>query len=238
MPPQKRFNLNASDRTKLQDLLDKRTDTPKKEVERQQTPRHHHGGIRIFNSSGEAIPPFGVMQCDEAELDREASIVAVVKPTASGNLFLFNGPREIAIDGYGFGYREGRAMFTASSVLPDLWSPEPDEWFLTNGGAHFRLVGSLDAETNYFLLVGAEYDRIEGLTTGAVAGGSTFTIDNIAVRRGVDPRTDKSSTSETVTVYNRFSEHANSSAICFAEWNASQQRWENYFLQSICPPSE
>jgi len=234
----KRYNANESDREKLLSLLDNQPPPPRKKPVREQAARHGSGGIRFKNSSGEEIPPFAVMQCDDADLDRESPFVTVVKPTSSGKLFLINGPRAIPENKYGRGFREGRALFVGTSLLPELWSPVDGEWHLSNGGAHFRLAGSLDAETSYFLLTGEEYDTIEGVTTTAVAGEATFEIDNVLVVQGTNPLADPSDMAETVEIQNRFAQHADDGSLCIAHYNRTRDYWQVLFLNDKCPPSE
>jgi len=78
------------------------------------------------------------------------------------------------------------------------------------------------------------YDRITGLTTAAVAtSDDTFTIDNVAVVKGADPREDTESSSETVTVYNTHAWEADDNAKVRAEWNETTEHWEAY--QVTCP---
>lgn len=78
------------------------------------------------------------------------------------------------------------------------------------------------------------FDRITGLTTAAVeTSDSTFTIDNVAVVKGADPREDTKSSSETVTVYNTHAWEADDNAKVRAEWNETTEHWEAY--QVTCP---
>lgn len=78
------------------------------------------------------------------------------------------------------------------------------------------------------------YDRIKGQLVGAMATtDTTWTIDNIEVLSGADPRTDSTSTSEAITISN--SDHSmegDDNGIGRAEWNPAQNRWE--FYQVTC----
>jgi hypothetical protein len=231
----KRFNLNEADRDKLADLLNTPPAKKQSRAVRQQTPRHTSGGFPFINNSSQEIPPYAVLQIVDAELDRNRTLLSVVKPTSTGKLFIFNGPRTIPVDGRGIGYREGRALATVTSSPLELWSPEPDEWSLVSGGSHFSLAGELDEETGYFLLAGSGFDRIKGTLVGAMeTTDATHTIDNIEVLSGTDPRTDSTSASEAITVSNAdHSWEGDDNAVGRAEWNPVQERWE--FYQVTCP---
>lgn len=87
--------------------------------------------IVVFNSSGEEIPPFAVMQCIGAQDD----VIEVDKPAdryGVNGAYLINGDKEIAIDGRGVGYENGAVLVhtdgSADTALQRL-SPEVDEWY-------------------------------------------------------------------------------------------------------------
>ena len=231
----KRFNLNESDREKLSNMLAGGQQPPaRKDNTRQLSPRHHFGGILFLNDSGATIPAFGVVQVDDAALDRNSPYVSAIKPAAGGRLFLINGPRDVADEDWGIGFREGRALMSGSGG-GGFWSPVADEWELASGGCDFRLAGALDAETGFFLLSDHGFIRIKGVTTSAVAGDATFTINTVRAMQGADPRSDTSSDAETVTVQNRLGEHCDTAAYCEAVWDSSTNEWVSNHLDSICP---
>ena len=76
------------------------------------------------------------------------------------------------------------------------------------------------------------YDRISGLATTDVAGVS-FTIDNVGVISGTDPREDPSSTSEAVSIDNPFTFTIDNNGRVHAEYNITTKTWQAY--QAACP---
>lgn len=85
----------------------------------------------VYNSSGEAVPPFAIMQClsyqDGAiEIDKPADRYGVNGP------YLINAGKEIAIDGRGIGRNMGPITVhtdgTADTEL-DRFSPEASQWY-------------------------------------------------------------------------------------------------------------
>jgi len=89
---------------------------------------------------------------------------------------------------------------------------------------------------HYEIVKLAMFGRIKGSSVGAVAGAATFTIDGISVLCGVDPRTDPTSSSETVTVQNDLGEHSDDDAATWAEYDEETGLWHVYKFNSICPP--
>lgn len=168
-----RYELSDVAREKLMDLLTYGQAVGPTPATRQLTPRASSGGIHFANTSGETIPAFAVMQINDAALDRERPYVEVVKPTSSGRLYLFNGPRDVADEATALGYREGRALVSGSTTS-DLWGPVAGEWELASGGYQFELAGELDSETSFFLLAG--HRIIRGQTNASHAKGATGTI--------------------------------------------------------------
>lgn len=143
------FGLTETDRQDLRTLLYSKPRMPVR-MDRQLTPRDGFPEDIFHNDSGEAIPPFAVMEIDGVSLTDGRIILEVIKPTSSGVLFLFNGPREIPTDKYGIGFREGRAKISSSSDPSLGFGPDAGEWHLAPGVAVFTKVGALDSDTAYF----------------------------------------------------------------------------------------
>lgn len=72
---------------------------------------------------------------------------------------------------------------------------------------------------------------IHGQAVGVVTGGG-FTIDNITVRRGPDPRTNPASSSETIAVLNPFGWNIDDNGLVRAE-GADDGTWDA--VQAKCP---
>jgi hypothetical protein len=79
---------------------------------------------------------------------------------------------------------------------------------------------------------GGTVNIIHGLAVGAVSGGSTFNIDNIEVRNGVDPREDPEDAAEAVEVLNPFGWHIDDNGLVRAE-QADDGTWDA--VQAACP---
>ena len=76
------------------------------------------------------------------------------------------------------------------------------------------------------------FDRVSGQATGDVTGGS-FTIDNISLIAGTDPRDDDSSSAETLSVSNPFGFTIDDNGRVHAEYSKTTKTWIAY--QAACP---
>lgn len=79
---------------------------------------------------------------------------------------------------------------------------------LVSGGAGARILWKQSGTGEKWAVIligggGSSMNVIHGLATGSVSGG-TFNADNIELINGVDPRSDTSSTTETVEILNPF----------------------------------
>lgn len=80
----------------------------------------------------------------------------------------------------------------------------------------------------------ANFRMITGVLKGAMGSGeSSWTIDGVSVVQGADPRSDTSSGTEEVTVYNVHNWAGDDDARVVAVWNETQLRWE--LIQVTCP---
>lgn len=140
--------------------------------------------IIVFNSSGEEIPPFAVMQCIGAQDD----VIEVNKPTdryGVNGAYLINGDKEIAIDGRGVGYENGAVLVhtdgSADTALQRL-SPEVDEWYaIRNPAGNMIYLGDSTVRASGDIV----YAVIDGFpqVIHAKTGGS-----GIAAAAGSNPR--------------------------------------------------
>jgi hypothetical protein len=85
----------------------------------------------VANTTGEAVPPFAVMQC----ISYQEGAIEIQKPADRYGVngpYLINSGKEIAIDGRGVGRNVGPITVhtdgTSEAEL-DRFSPEVDEWF-------------------------------------------------------------------------------------------------------------
>lgn len=115
--------------------------------------------VGFYNNSGEAIPPYAVMEVEEVEIVGGRSLVKVRKPTGSDNEagYLLNGPVTVPIGKTGNGYTatEPAWAYYDTGGTPSNgseWGPEEDEWWLKSDQTGFRIVGGADA-TNERVLV-------------------------------------------------------------------------------------
>lgn len=133
------------------------------------------------------------------------------------------------VEGGGFLTADPVARYTVRDTTGTIGAHNGDwvccQWLGTENGSVWEPVAKASS-----------FDRISGRLTAATTG-SNFTIDNISVIQGKDPRDDKTSTTETVSVANTLSWSADDNATCFAQWSVSLNGgvggWEAY--QVACP---
>ena len=204
--------------------------------------------IEFRNDSGQIVPPFGVIKItgstSSAALGIGRYIFTATRPNSDTvNIFALNSQQSVPVGGYGLCTLSWPAFaaYDQNDGVPGIgtvWGPKSGQFTMAKGNPGFAIAGTAGSSAVWVISDPAksEFGRIEGLTTGAVAGASTFTINTVKVISGANPLADPTSTTETITVQNRFSEHCNSGALCFAEYNKDRGYWQNYFLDSICPP--
>lgn len=140
--------------------------------------------IVVFNSSGEAIPAFAVMQCigsddDVIEVDKPADCYGVNGP------YLINGPNEIATDSRGVGKTFGAVVVNNTDAttleIGDRLAPAEDEWFAEpNPAGNMIYLGKSklrDPSTELDYVLFGEYPQVIHAKTDAsgidAATGST-----------------------------------------------------------------
>ena len=205
--------------------------------------------IEFRNDSGEEIPAFGVLKITgSVTIARGRYGLTAIKPSsATVNVFALNGRKAVPAGGANASYGmctldwPAFAAYDTNDGVPGIgtvWGPKSGQLTMAKGNPGFAIAGTAGSSAVWVISDPAksEFGRIEGTTVGAVAGGATFTIDNVKVIAGANPLADPTSTTEAITVQNRFSEHSNDNALCFAEYNKDRGYWQNYFLDSICPP--
>jgi hypothetical protein len=98
----------------------------------------------VYNSSGEIVPPFAVMQCISSQKD----VIEIQKPTDRYGVngpYLLNGGKEIPIDSRGVGRNAGPIVVhtdaSATTALQTM-SAEQDEWYaIQNPAGCFLYLG-------------------------------------------------------------------------------------------------
>ena len=206
--------------------------------------------IEFRNDSGEEIPAFGVLKITgSVTIARGRYGLTAIKPSsATVNVFALNGRKAVPAGGANASYGmctldwPAFAAYDTNDGTPGIgtvWGPKANQFTMAKGKPGFVIAGTAGSSAVWVISDPAksEFIRIKGQVVGAIAGTSTFTIDNIGVMQGADPRTDPTSSSETVTVQNRLSEHCDDNAYCEAVYDRSTDQWVSNHLDSICPPS-
>lgn len=139
----------------------------------------------VTNTSGEAIPPYGCMQAVGMQKIGSRNYVQVDKPadaTGEAGGFLFNGPREIAIDGLGVG-RDGRIAKAlgdgSTATAGERWSPAASSWTIEPGGSLFTMIGADEVATDVvrvFVESGGDTRYRFTLTSAMTTGTGTADI--------------------------------------------------------------
>ena len=149
------------------------------------------------NDSGEAIPAYGCMKIIDAETDSATGryVVVVDKPDSTSGPFLFNGDREIAIDGYGAARTGIVRALTSGAVSAGVWGPLSDWAVVVNGIPAVEIFGELDTNlaigstqiSNYFKL-GKSDSTITAGSSGTVSiwSGSTLADTGVNVTAWLD----------------------------------------------------
>jgi hypothetical protein len=136
----------------------------------------------VYNSSGEAVPPFAVMQC----LSQQDGVIEIDKPVDRYGVngpYLINGGKEIAIDGRGIGRNVGPIIVhtdASAEAELDRLSAEVDQWYaIRNPAGNLTYLGTSDLRDTgdiVFAIVDG-YPQVIHAKTGpsgiAVASGST-----------------------------------------------------------------
>ena len=127
------------------------------------------------NDSGEAVPAFACMKITDAEEDAGTGrYVAVIdKPDSTGGPFVFNGPREVAIDGFGQ-YHTGlvKASFSAGTPgVGQIWGPLSDWVIVNNGNPAIEVYGNIETDVILGTTV-THADKIGKADADITAGGT------------------------------------------------------------------
>jgi hypothetical protein len=114
--------------------------------------------IIFRNDSNEEVPPFACMKVIDAEEDTSTGryVIVIDKPDSNGGPFIFNGSREVEIDGYGVGHW-GVVKIAFSGTAPtagDTMGVSSD-WKVLSGGVDPVVIafGEIDTELIYAVVI-------------------------------------------------------------------------------------
>lgn len=100
------------------------------------------------NYSGEAIPAWAIMKITGQVVENGQPLLKVSKPDgATLSQYITNGPKAVAIDGYGNGFWTDDICVAAWDPLGDTpadlseFGPVADSWYLSGDGSGFIVVG-------------------------------------------------------------------------------------------------
>ncbi len=199
--------------------------------------------VSFVNESGADIPPFAVLRIQGVDATRENALKAY-QPNGSMTCdFAISAGRTVPV-GSGGVCTTGLGAWAlydddGGADVPspgDTWGPGNGDWLLHKGGEGFTIIGdgeqlSVDAATYHRVRVSraagaAVDDIIIGSAVGAVlATDATFTIDDITVESGTDPRPEPVSSAQTVTVNNTYAEAYANNARIRAKRNKATNEW-------------
>ena len=102
------------------------------------------------NSSGETVPPYGVLQITGVETKNGRQILVVTKP-AGGTLYAVNGPSAVDAGRYGTCTTDVRfiAAYDTGDGTPSSgaeWGPKSGQWTLDPDGAGYLVLGAVAAD--------------------------------------------------------------------------------------------
>jgi hypothetical protein len=135
----------------------------------------------VYNSSGEIVPPFAVMQCISSQKD----VIEIQKPADRYGVngpYLINAGKEIPIDSRGVGRNAGPIVVhtdaSATTALQRM-SAEEDEWYaIQNPAGCFLYLGDSELRESgdcVFAIVDGYPNVIHAKTTGSGIPGATGT---------------------------------------------------------------
>lgn len=134
------------------------------------------------NAGSETIPAFGVMRITGVEERHGVAVYTVDKPsTTFQRLYLINGPKQVAADGYGSGTFDVTYALCDSSVSPvyaQSWGAKASEWNLFQGRPGFFLLGGYtgDGDAQRALVKQQEVKELFGELTGTLSKDSSTTM--------------------------------------------------------------
>jgi hypothetical protein len=196
----------------------------------------------VYNTSSEVIPPYAAMEIVDRKTEGGRLIYNVRKPTTdTSRQILFNNLSEIPAADYGLGTYDLPYLVASSTnnSTVELLEVKAGSWKLGEG-SQFEVQGDfVESEGEYFAWIkeirnDPGFVMMRGRLVGAMATtDGTKSIDSLVLLQGVDPRTDISSTSETITGYNVHDWEGDDNAWVVVVWNKTEEHWD--MLQVTCP---
>jgi hypothetical protein len=110
------------------------------------TTRPDGWSIPVFNTTGETVPPYGVMQIAGASLVGDDTLYHIIKPTGSANAkYVINSPADFPSQGYGFAtdLYPADAATIGIAIAGQEWGPIADSWRLAPNGKGFLILGGI-----------------------------------------------------------------------------------------------
>lgn len=206
----------------------------------ERAPGKQQRGIEFSNASGQTVPSFGVLQITGSSVvgvGRE--ILTATRPDGTaGAVYAVNGSVPVTAGQKGrctldFPTKAAYDTGDGTPAIGQFWGPKSGQFTLAQGRPYFLISGT-PASGRVFVERHSCAWMIRGTLVGAMTSGdATWTIDNISVVSGGDPRATVGSSSEAKTVYNLHEWDGDDDAIAVAVWNDTESRWE--LIQVTCP---
>lgn len=134
------------------------------------------------NVGSETIPAFGVMRITGVEERHGVAVYTVDKPsTTFQRLYLINGPKQVAAEGYGSGTFDVTYALCSSSASPaygESWGAKHSEWLLFQHRPGFFMLGGYtgDGAAQRALVRQQEVSELWGSLDGSLSQGSSATL--------------------------------------------------------------
>lgn len=134
------------------------------------------------NAGTETIPAFGVMRITGVEERHGVAVYTVDKPSMTfQRLYLINGPKQVAAEGYGSGTFDVTYALCSSSASPgygESWGAKHSEWKLFQHRPGFFIMGGYtgDGAAQRAMVRQQEVLEIWGVLDDALAQGSNATM--------------------------------------------------------------
>jgi hypothetical protein len=140
--------------------------------------------VRFRNDSGEAVPGYGLMRPTGMASVDDLKIITTSKPDATYRRpYLVNGPDEVAIDSYGWGYWLWHADYVlydtgATPAYGETWGPEPSSWTIKKDAPGFLIQGGNTGTgaTSRTIAIQDVPQHVFGKADAAIANAASGTV--------------------------------------------------------------
>lgn len=151
--------------------------------------KDQHGGrprleqawpVRVRNTTGEQVPPYGCMQVTGATAYNGEESYNVIKPNGSQDAsFIINGPVAILANGWGSGTITGPMLVAYDvswlPILNDEWGPIAGSWAISANGKGYKIIGGASGG----IVSGTNAGQLRVMPKNGAAAGDDFPLVKI-----------------------------------------------------------